>query len=382
MIPYFILAVMVIIAFRLTAEFRFFTEGISRFWSIISPFLTGAVFAYILNLPCCAIQRLIEKIDNSFIRRKSRAFSVLVLIILTLLILAIILNILIPAIVSSAALFIAEFPNYEATFRGWIERLNYLDLPDFLTDHINEDALIAAVLSVVEGFNVGAIVEGIISGFGGIASAFFHTFLSIVSSIYILIEKERFKAFVIKVVAALSTRSTNEIILKYARKLDYNFHQYIYTQTIDGLILGSLMTITLLIFGNPFAVVLGVMLGIVNYIPYFGSIFGTAFAVLVVAFTQGLWPTAVVAAIVMFAIQQLDGNFIQPKLMGGKFSVSPLLIIISVTVGMHYGGVFGMLVAIPIVAVLKDILDGYIAYREENKDKPQPENDFMDKDIW
>jgi len=307
---------------------------------------------------------------------------VLALIIIIVFIVALILNILIPAIVTSTTQFISALPDHEATVRGWIANLNEMDLPDAIREFLNEDVIIATVLGWIEGIETASVLDSIITGFGGAANALFQAFLAIVSSIYILIEKDRFKAFATRLLAALTKGSTNDTVLKYSRKLDYNFKQYIFTQTIDGIILGSIMTIILLAFRSPHALLLGLILGIVNYIPYFGSIFGTAFAVLVMAITQGV-PTAAVAAIIMFAVQQLDGNYIQPKLMGGTFSLSPLLVIISVTVGMAYGGVFGMLVAIPIVAIGKDILDTYIAYREEKKANPPPEEEtFMDRDIW
>jgi len=398
MIPYIILIFGAILFYRLTAEFRFFTDTVSRFWSIISPFLTGAVIAYVLNVPCSALQRLIQRLEpvdvlkknkfvdtsTRFVVRKSRAFSVLLLLIITVLFITVVLNILIPAIVDSAALFAEESQRYEDTIRGWISNINEMDVPDVLTEHISEEAIIAALVGWVDNIDFTAIINGIIAGFGGFANAMFHAFLSIVSSLYLLVEKDKLKAFAIKLVSAITSKTANDIILKYSRKLDFNFRQYIFAQTIDGIILGSIMTVVLLLFGSQFAIVLGLILGIVNYIPYFGSIFGTAFAVLVIAFTQGI-PTAAFAAVIMFAIQQFDGNYIQPKLMGKTFALSPLLIIISVTIGLHYGRILGMLVAIPIVAILKDVIDMYITYREEMKSNPQPvvaDNDFMDRDMW
>jgi len=124
---------------------------------------------------------------------------------------------------------------------------------------------------------------------------------------------------------------------------------------------------------------LGLVLGILNYVPYFGSIVGTAIALVVVAFTQG-FGVALILLPIMFFVQQLDGNFIQPKLMGGSFSLSPLLIIVSVTIGGAYAGILGMLMAIPIVAVIKDLLDSFMAYREEKKEAeklmPPPPDEY------
>jgi len=383
MLPYLILAFAAIVLFRLTAEFRIFTDAIGRFFTMLSPFLTGAIFAYIFNLPCTALQRLIKKIKNPFIVRKSRLFSVLLLIVIVILVVILILNLIIPAVVDSIEMFGRELPTYQATIMGWIDNLNEWDIPDFLAEYLSADAISGLFDRFVYDFDFSIIVERIILGLGGAASAIFHAFLAIVSCIYLLIEKDKFKAFAMRLFAAIASEKTNETVLKYCRKLDHNFRAYIYTQTIDGIILGTLMTIVLFIFGSPFFLVLGIILGIVNYIPYFGSIFGTAFAVLVLAFTQGIWPTAVIAAIIMFAIQQFDGNVLQPKLMGGTFSLSPLLVIVSVTAGMFYGGIFGMLVAIPIVAIFKDLIDEYIVHREETKNVPKPtDDDFMDRDIW
>ena len=404
MIPYFILAIGLMIAWRLTEDVRFPIESIRRFFMVLSPFLTGAVIAYILNLPCTALQHLIQRLELvktkkrfvkpavHFIARKSRAFSVLLIMIITVLIIALILNILIPAVISSIGVFGENIDNYEETVRGWIDRVEAFDLPDFLADHINGDVIISAIFGWVDGFDFGAMFSGVVSGFGSAASATFSAFLAIVSSIYLLVEKDKLKAFVERTLNVMVSKKANDTIYKYARNLDHNFRQYIFAQTIDGLILGSIMTVVLLLFGSPFALVLGLILGVINYIPYFGSIFGTALAVLVIAFTQGL-PTAALAAVIMFAIQQFDGNFIQPKLMGKTFSLSPLLVIISVTIGMHYGGsfggrIFGMLIAIPIVAILKDAVDAYLEYREEKKKNPRPidegdnNDDFMNRDIW
>ena len=382
MIPYFILGIGLLVAHRLISELGFFTDGVSNFFRVIAPFLTGAVIAYILNLPCSAIERQIKKIDNGFVKRKSRPLSVVALFIVIILLFAVTLNIVIPAISRNIMQLVSEFPVYEQTFRDWIANLEEMDLPEFIPD-INEDALVQVVLDFFQGLNTEELLGSIIAGLGGAAMAVFRTFLAVIASIYILLEKNKLKAFTAKLVAAITSSEANETVIKYAKKLNFNFHQYIYTQTIDGMILGSIMFVVLVIFRSDYALVLALILGVLNYIPYFGSIVGTAIAVLVIAFTQGL-PTAGVAAIVMFIIQQLDGNVIQPKLMGGSFSLSPLLVIISVTIGGFYAGILGMLLAIPIIAILKDLLDEYIAYAEEKKRmSPNPEeNDFMDRDIW
>jgi len=381
-VPYFVLAVAIIIAFHVVAEIGIFLNFLASVWETINPFFTGLVLAYILNMPCSGIQRLLKRTNNPIIIKRSRPIAVLILMIIVVSLIVLSLNLIIPALIRNITQFVNEFDTHLQGLQNAVAWVNSLNLPDFIQPLDLEDGGFSMIQEFVEDFDPAAITTSIIAGFGGAAAGLFRTFLAVVSSIYLLIEMERLHAFTQRLLSAVFSPKNKDMIMKYCGKLNFNFRRYIYVQTIDGLILGSLMTITLLIFRSPFALVLGLMLGIVNYIPYFGSIFGTAVAVIVVAFTQGLG-TAAVAAIIMFALQQLDGNVIQPKLMGGSFSLSPLLVIISVTVGGVVAGVLGMLVAIPNVAVLKDILDGFIEDREAKKlETAIVEEDIPGEDEW
>ena len=133
--------------------------------------------------------------------------------------------------------------------------------------------------------------------------------------------------------------------------------------------------ILLTIIGSPYALFLGLLLGVMNFIPYFGSIVATIIAVIVVWMTQGT-AMGIVSLIILLITQQLDANVLQPRLYGTSLKLSPLLVIISVTVGGAVGGliggaiggsIMGMIVAIPCVKVLMNILDDVISYREEKK---------------
>jgi predicted PurR-regulated permease PerM len=148
--------------------------------------------------------------------------------------------------------------------------------------------------------------------------------------------------------------------------LNHNFKQYIYTQSLDALILGTVATIELYFIGSVYFLLLGIMLGVLNYIPYFGSIVGTVIAIFVVMITQGI-PKGMLTAIILLITQQLDMNVLSPKLLGSSFSLSPLLVIISISIGGAFAGPLGMIAAIPIVSVLKDILNNITVYYEQKK---------------
>jgi predicted PurR-regulated permease PerM len=380
-IPYFVLVLMVIGIVWLITEVRVFGEVLSRFYGVIRPFILGAGIAYILNMPCSAIQRLLNKTKGKFVMKRSRAFSVLILLIIIFLFVEALILLIFPAISKSVTFFISQIPVYQQNIRFMIDFINDFTMPEFMTNFLGDDFRADVMLQNLVGrLDFEKAFTQAVAGLGGIGSGLFRLFLAIITSIYFLVEKDRLKIFITKLVVILTSEKLSSFILKYSRKLNFNLRQYVFVQTIDGLILGTLMLITLLIFRSPFALILALLLGIFNYVPFFGSLFGTLISVLVVAFTQNI-QTALMAAAVMFIIQQLDGNVIQPKLMSESFAISPLLVIISITVGGAYGGILGMLVAIPVVTVIKDMIDAYIEWKEPPKEVVEENAEKLTGDI-
>ena len=364
--PYFLLALAIIGAFQVISNLNLFLDTIGYAWGIITPFFYGFLLAYILNIPQSSIQKLLEKTKVSFIIKRKKVLSILLIFILFALILALILNWVIPALFQSISLFIASFPTHYENVLRMISNLNELDLFGI---YINVDELGAMFPDMLQNIGLENLASPI-NALLGVSTAIFNSLfvgvLAFISSIYILVEKEKFKAFLCRVLKVFTSAGVYNAIVKYATNLNRNFKRYIYTQTIDGIILGTMATLALYFMGSPYFLVLGIMLGILNYVPYFGSIFGSLIAIIVVAFTQGLGMGAI-SAVVLLVIQQIDGNIIQPRLMGSSFSISPLLIIISVTVGGALAGILGMIAAIPIVAVLKDMMESIVEYFEAKK---------------
>ena len=362
LIPYLILAVAIVAAYRVMSELGYFIDLIKRMWYIISPFFYGFLLAYIISIPCTGIQKLLDKTKVAWVIKRKKMLSIILVFIIIALIITFVLNLIIPAIVGSISIFIKDFPVYYANALAFFDYVNSLDLFGL---YISIDAILEMLEEWVHSFNLENISSSI-NVIVGVSMAIFRGFLAFISSIYVLHEKEKCKAYLARVLKALFPERAYKAIIRYVSKLNQNFKQYIYTQTIDGCILGFIVTVELFIMRSPFFLMLGIMLGIINYVPYFGSIIGSLIAVVVVAFTQG--PTmGMIAAVVLLITQQIDGNIIQPKLMGGSFSLSPFLVIVSITVGGAIAGALGMIAAIPIVAVLKDIFENIVVHFEQQK---------------
>jgi len=394
LVPYLLLAICIIIAWHVLGEFSTLASWLGTAWGIITPFFYGFILAYIINIPYTAIQRLYGKIPLKFVAKIKKPFAIITSYLIFVILIVGVLWFFVPQLVGNIRQFINELPD---TIDNAIDFLYAFDSLEFLGVYVNyptydiygmpieppeglhiSTADIDAWLrelpeTIMQNLNFDNAWSTITSFFGGAFSIAFSAVLILISSIFFLIEKEKISAFLVRMLGAFTPINVYNFIIKYSNKLNFNFKQYIYTQTIDGMILGTLASLVLaFIIQSPFWLILGVMLGIINYIPYFGSIFGSLIAIVVVAFTQGLG-SAALAAVILLILQQIDGNVIQPKLMGSSFKLSPLLIIVSVTVGGAVAGVLGMLAAIPIVAVLKDILDNIIVYCEEKKPTKQEE---------
>ncbi len=120
------------------------------------------------------------------------------------------------------------------------------------------------------------------------------------------------------------------------------------------------------ILGVKYAILLGFMIGIFNLIPYLGAIIGVAIAALITLLTGGIYQ-AIWMLVIVIILQQIDANIINPKITGTSLKISPILIIFSVTIVGSYFGIMGMFLAVPIVAIVKLIINDYIQYKEEKK---------------
>ncbi|HBM75606.1 MAG TPA: hypothetical protein DD429_08640, partial [Clostridiaceae bacterium] len=181
-----------------------------------------------------------------------------------------------------------------------------------------------------------------------------NVFLAMVLAYYLLEYKERILGFIKEVFLLYSKESVRDPIINEMREFNVMMSSYISGALIDALIVCVLMTLGLRIIGHKYFLLMGVTIGLLNLIPYFGSLIGGIVACILALF-QGI-PKALITLITIVIIQQVDGNIIQPKIVGAKVGLEPLWVIVSVLVFGGYWGIVGMLIAIPATVVIKTIL--------------------------
>ena len=361
MVPWLLFATAIIIIYRVIAEISFAFSMVSWFLTIITPFFYGFILAYVLNIPCSGIRKLYGKVKNEKIRKRQRGLSIITIYLLFIVFLFLVLRLVIPQILSSVEFFLANLPSYYEAALGLLAYVDrYVDFD--IQAYVLAELSLENILGFMQRLEFDATLF-----LANVGTFLFRIVLALISSIYILIEKDRFRAYLTCAIGVITPRSVHEPVFKHTAQLNRNFKRYLFNQAIIAMILGLMSLVILLILRSPYAFVLALMMGLFNFIPYFGSIVATGISALVVFLTQG--PTmGLIALLALIGAQQVDANVVQPKVHGGSFSLSPLLIIMAITIGAASAGILGMVMAIPIVALLKDLLDTFIAYQGKKKE--------------
>ena len=356
----FVFAICVVAFFKMFDYLPIGFSWIKSFGNALSPFVVGAAIAYILNMPCKKINSLIKKINVKFIVQHSKGISVVITLLFVFSLIHLVINAVIPILVDQV-LGLAEIlrrvyervisdPQYLVYFRYFEEFF-----PDFnWRTMLTTSSLIQSLMD-----NVLLSIRNII----GLSSSLFKMFISVVSSIYFLLFSEVILSFAVRLIRAFTPKKVMLTFFKYAEQLNSYFYQYISCQIIDGLILGTAVTIGLTVLNVDYAILFGILLGVLNIVPYFGSIFGTLLTIVIIIFSHGL-TTGITASVFLLITQQLDANVVQPKLLGDSFKLNPLFVITSISIGGFYFNILGMILALPIGAVLRNIVVDLMEARE------------------
>ena len=336
----FILALIVIITYKVIDDYKYFFEIIENLISIISPFIYALVCAYILN----PIVNLFEK------RLKfSRAVSILITycILGTLILIALFFTI--PSLINSVVNMSAEIPEYIEKMQKWLDTVfkNYQ-----LNDLIREDALIEKVDMLFKQISNFAllVLQNSISSVFSITANLVKLVLGFLVSIYVLMDKEKLLNNSKTIIYMIFKEKNGNNILNLLKTYHKMIGRYIGIKAIDSLIIALIAFVGLFIIDAPYAVLISVVVGITNMIPYFGPLIGEIVGALVALFVSPI--KAIIVFILLLAIQQFDAWYLDPKLIGKKVGVSPLGIIVAVIVGGGLFGTIGMLLASPTMATI------------------------------
>ena len=360
---WFSCAIAVILVYKLLDNWTNVGQFIGGFMQVIAPFLSGILLAYILYMPAKKIEESYSKSKVKLISKRARKLSIFTVYFIILLLIIILINFIFPVIIDS----IVELTN---NFQGYYNMAinSYRNLPE---DSIFKSETVLEIFNNLQNFDLKQYINidkifSYIKEVLGVASSIFNIFVVVIVSIYILLERTEILGFLKRAGAAILNKDTYNNLGKYFYETNRIFFKFLASQFLDAIIVGILTTVVMSIMGIKYAPLLGFMIGLFNMIPYFGAIIAIVIAALITIITGGI-SQALWMVIVVTIIQQIDANIINPKIVGESLKISPLLIIVAVTVGGAYFGVLGMFLAVPVMGILKVIVDDYIDYRMKKK---------------
>ena len=368
-ISWLLIALTVVIVYKMLDNFSNVTEWFGTFFRILKPFFAGLLISYILFMPCKKIENALSKSKLKFVKKKARGLSVIATYIIFVLIMVIIINCIFPVLKESVVELVSNIPGYYETLVN-----KYKELPedsvlksDVIKDKMTELSNIdmKQFLSI-NNEKIIEYVKNIINIFSGI----FDVFVSIIVSVYILLQRTAIMKFLRRFARAVFKKNTYEAVNKYFTKANEVFFTFISSQLLDAVIVGILTTVAMLIIKVKYAPLIGFTIGLFNMIPYIGAIVAVGIGILITFITGGLGK-AIAMAIVVIILQQIDANIINPKIIGVSLEISQLLVIFAVTVGGAYFGILGMFLGVPIAVVTKTVLNDWIDSKNKFRDEQE-----------
>lgn len=333
--------------------------------NILMPFFIGALIAFILNPAVKNVNIFYNRICKIKNQKICLALSIASTYILLVGMIILTLLYVVPQIMES----LTELINFIPTVSGKIfhlfdnleEHFPTLDV-DIIRKSINDT--IPTLLTSLKDFAAN-LVPALYSMSVSILQWLLNVVIAIIVSIYMLTDKKplqnSIKAIIYGFVPVKHIRGFIDI-LKTCNQL---FSSFIIGKAIDSLIIGLICFVIMSICQLPYAVLISAIVGVTNMIPYFGPFIGAVPGILIMLLVSPF--KALIFAIIILVLQQFDGLILGPKILGDSTGLKPLWIIFAITVGGSLAGVLGMFLGVPVVAVLRYLLNRFLAYRLDKR---------------
>lgn len=343
-IPYLNLIISIIITFIAIKVIDNFTVVLDIFlyaMSILSPFITAFIIAYILN----PILKLFEKK-----LKLNRGLSVLSTYLVVIGVISILISFIVPNIISNATELVKDTPIYKEKFVDWA-RNNISSIEKNLGVNITNsiDTDVNSIISSLQ-HTISIFIKSTFNQVLSFTAALVNLVFGLIISIYVLYDKEKFIRGFKRLIFLMLKEKNGNYFIEFIGYIHFMIGSYLGIKSIDSMIIGLIAFIGLTLLKSPYAILLACFVACTNMIPYFGPFVGMIPATIINLFVSPI--NGVKVLIFLLLLQQFDGWYLDPKLIGGKVGLHPFLVILGVTVGGALFGVIGMLLATPTMAVL------------------------------
>lgn len=389
---YFLVIVACIVCYFAFLRIDDIAKFLKEVATILQPIIMGLVFAYLLNPMVKMIERnlipvLDEKIKNKKkVRSLARNIGVFTSILITLAVVVLLLNMVLPELYESIRDMIISLPG----------QMN--DAMEYLEAHAIKDSAISGTLNTVlenaaaslETWlrtdlisQVNQMMSSLTSGVISFFETLFNIVIGLIVSVYVLTSKEKFIGQCKKATYALFQKDRANLILQVTRKSNEIFGGFVIGKIIDSIIIGIICFVVLSLLKMPYTLLVSVVVGVTNVIPFFGPFIGAIPSIILILLAEPI--KGLYFMIFILLLQQFDGNILGPKILGNSTGLSAFWVVFSILLGGGMFGFVGMVMGVPTFAVFYYLVEMFLNQKLQKKKLPSSSDafekvDYIDED--
>lgn len=357
--------------------------AVATVWNVFGVVITGLAMAFVLNVPLKLFENRVfygmSEDRRPYVRKMRRPVSLVCALVVTLGVIVILIAVILPQLTATVAEVASQLPNYINSVVQWLKDflagfgITIDALEDFsvdwdkvfsdLTTYLKEGSANVSESAASAGSSVVSTVTDV---GGSVISTVMNTFLGLIVAVYVLAQKERIGRFMKRCIDAFLPHRASSAISRIASMASETFSNFVAGQFTDSCILGVLCYVCMRIFRFPYPEVISVVIGVTSLVPMVGSFIGEVIGALLILIVSPI--KALLFIVMVLAIQQVDGAFIYPRIVGKSVGLPGVAVFCAVIVGGNVAGVLGSLLGVPVCALLYALLREAVDARQKRRE--------------
>ncbi|MBF1193082.1 MAG: AI-2E family transporter [[Eubacterium] sulci] len=361
MLMIFIVGALLIIFNQIVGNYESFSEGVGTIKTIISPFIYGFVMAYLLSPIYNATVRGLYKLLGKYFKNKQRLFSFCKLVASVVAVVCLIgavaglIALIVPQVIESLTGILKSLPQrltqLSTLFNDITSKMDNKRLAMKMSEiyaQVQTNLIELAQTKLLPG--MGTLVGQVSTQVLLTLKTMMNVMIGVMACVYMLNSKERFQGQFKKVILATLPKEKAEAVFDFAKFTNRTFGGFINGKIIDSIIIGIICFILMEIFGFPYPILISAIIGITNVIPFFGPFIGAIPAAIIILLVSPIH--ALYFLVLIFVLQQVDGNIIGPAILGNTTGIASFWVLFSIVIGGGLFGFIGMVLGVPVFAII------------------------------
>ena len=373
----FLIAVIIMLLVFFFIHINTFIDLIKRIFSILTPIILGWVMTFVLAPLYNIVENAINKKANKDIAKFSKVIATVTCVLVVLLFTIGVIFLFVPQLYNSITSFSSRAGGYIVNARELVsdfEESSHNDVVKSILSEIN--SYLAGLRDNTSKINYSAIMSSLYTGFAVSVSAVMNFFIGIIAMVYTLNMKEEMTSELKRILFALARKDIAQKILVEVRYAKQVFEGFFVGKFLDSLIIGIICYVCCMIMQLPYTPLIAVIVGITNIIPVFGPFVGAIPSFILIILEEPFSVKPYMFLVFILILQQVDGNIIGPKILGDKTGVGSFWVLFSIIL---FGGLFGfvgMLIAVPLWAVITRLFDQLVTAKLRKKHYPTNKEEY------